>query len=395
MIPRTLPPVHSPISLSALWRGWTSFGGHGDSAVSAVHRLVREWFGSREILLTDSGTSALALALKFAVASRPGRSLVGLPAWACYDLATAADAAGAGVVLYDLDPQTLGPDWTSFDRALSAEVAAVVVVHAYGIPVNLTEVTRRARAANILVIEDAAQAIGATIGGKRAGAVGDLGVLSFGRGKGWTGGGGGALLLNSDEPDLFLPRPETLLPSGGGGGSVAKLTAQWMLARPSLYAIPSALPFLKLGQTIYHPPHPPANLGTAEAQVLLRTAPLQDREAELRRRNAGRLGRAVTDAGAGKIPAGWDGGVASWLRLPVLPGDAMLQRSHSQEAIRLGILPAYPTPLSRLPGFDRVRAGDGPFPGAEELAQRLRTLPTHGGLSHSDLTRLERWLATS
>ena len=62
----------------------------------------------RELLLTDSGTSALALALQRAARERPGPAA--LPAFCCYDIATAADVAGVPFVLYDVDPETLGPD---------------------------------------------------------------------------------------------------------------------------------------------------------------------------------------------------------------------------------------------------------------------------------------------
>ena len=324
----------------------------------------------------------------------PERRRVALPAWGCYDLATAADAADTGVVLYDLDPVTLGPDWASLDRALATEVSAVVAVHFYGVPVNLPEVTRRAISAGALVIEDAAQAAGATLGGRRAGACGALGVLSFGRGKGWTGGGGGALLLNPAAPtDLRLPQAGTLAAPTGGAGAAMKLTAQWLLARPGLYALPAALPFLRLGQTVYHPPSTPARMSGAEAAVLLGTASLQQPEAERRRAHAGRLQHAVQAVGAGGIPRGWEGGVEGWLRLPVLPTDATLRRARTHAARGLGIMPGYPIPLARLPGFGR-RILDGPvaLPGAEELAARLHTLPVHGQVTLGDLQRIEHWL---
>ena len=254
----------------------------------------------------------------------------------------------------------------------------------------------RARPAGALVIKDAAQAIGATLGAHCAGATGDLGVLSFGRGKGWTGGGGGALLLiPPHRPGSPFPGWETLEAGGRGLGSVVKFSARWLLARPALYAIPSALPFLKLGQTIYHLSHAPARATGAEAGVLLHTAPLQDPEAERRRRNAGLLRAAAIAAGAGRVPSGWEGGQASWLRLPLLPTAAVLERSAAPAAVRLGIMPGYPVPLSRLPGFTRVRSAGAGYPGAEELALGLRTLPTHGRLSESDIERLERWLATT
>ena len=75
--------------------------------------------------------------------------------------------------------------------------------------------------------------------------------MSFGRGKGVTGGRGGALLVNpgwrggSDESPL--------LPGIRGVMEVPALKAQWLLARPWLYRIPASLPFLGLGDTVYRP----------------------------------------------------------------------------------------------------------------------------------------------
>jgi len=395
MIPRTLPPVHSPISLGALGHGWSGLLGPATPALAELRELLLRRYLVRDVLLADSGTTALALAQRLAVTLRPECRRVALPAWACYDLATATDAADVSVVLYDLDPATLGPDWSSLDTALAAGVAAVVVVHAYGVPVNVPEVVSRATRAGALVIEDAAQAIGATLGAHRAGAGGALGVLSFGRGKGWTGGGGGALLLNPGAPaELTLPDAGTLARGRRAVGTVLKLTAQWLLARPALYALPSALPFLQLGETVYHPPRPPAGMSRAEAALVLATAALQDHEADLRRAHAERLRRAAEAGGAGNTPLGWTGGQPGWLRLPLLPTDATLRRAATPASRRLGILPGYPTPLARLPGFGgRLQGGAAAYPGAEELAARLHTLPTHGQLAPADLRHLESWLA--
>ena len=395
MIPRTLPPVHSPISLGALRHGWRGLLGDATPALAGVRELLLRQYVGRDVLLTDSGTTALALALCLAVTLRPECPRVALPAWACYDLATAADAADVGVVLYDLDPATLGPDGSSLDRTLAAGVAAVVVVHAYGLPVNLPEVVSRATQAGALVIEDAAQAVGATLGARRAGASGALGVLSFGRGKGWTGGGGGALLLSSGAPsELILPEDRVLVRGRRGVGAVVKLMAQWLLARPVLYALPSALPFLQLGETVYHLPSQPARMSGAEAALVLATAPLQDREADRRRAHAERLRRAAEVGGAGSTPLGWTGGQPGWLRLPLLPTDATLRRASNPASRRLGILPGYPMLLARLPGFAaRLHGAVSAYPGAEELALRLHTLPTHGQLTPADLGKLERWLA--
>src|SRR4029434_8607789 len=111
-------------------------------------------------------------------------------AYCCYDLATAADGAGADVLLYDLHPLTLGPDWRSFERTLARGATAAVVAHLYGHPVDLRQAQALADSAGSILIEDAAQGVGARYDGRPLGSFGGMSLLSFGRGKGLTGGGG-------------------------------------------------------------------------------------------------------------------------------------------------------------------------------------------------------------
>jgi hypothetical protein len=356
--------------------------------------MLRERYRARDVLLADSGTNALAGAMSVALRARPDHPLVALPAWSCYDLATAADAGQVPIVLYDLDPRTLGPDWDSLRRALALGAAAVVVVHPFGRPVNLPEVERLAAEAGALIIEDAAQAIGAEMGAVPAGASGALGVLSFGRGKGWTGGGGGALLLGANAPpELSLAPMASVEPARGGVAIALKLTIQWLLARPALYDLPASLPFLGLGQTVYHAPSPLRAIARSNAAVLLETGEAQLPEANIRRANAERLTQAVRAAGTGTVPEWWPGGRPGQLRLPLLPSESGLVRARAPDAAMLGIVPGYPIPLSRLAGFaDRVTRTSPTYPGAEQLAERLFTLPTHSRLRESDLLGLEAWL---
>ena len=161
-----------------------------------ARRVISHW-GSQDDLLTDSGTSALTLAIQLSAGGKP---VVAMPAYACYDLATAADGANADVVLYDVNPRTLAPEPASLARALARRPTAVVAVHLYGIPVNMSAWEAAADSNGALLIEDAAQAIGANLGGKPLGGFGPLAVLSFGRGKGLSGGSGGALLANEPVP---------------------------------------------------------------------------------------------------------------------------------------------------------------------------------------------------
>ncbi len=390
---RVLPPVHSPVTLAGVASGIGALAGGAARARAAVTAALGERFGCRDLLLTDSGTSALALALGAGAQRAPGP--VALPAYSCYDIATAADGAGVQGLLYDLDPATLGPDLGTLGAALEQGARTVVVAHLYGIPVDLAAARSLAGRYDALLIEDAAQGAGAAYGGRPLGSLGSLGVLSFGRGKGVTSGRGGALLANDDAGVAALAavrdRPR---PARTAATEPIALLAQWLLARPSLYAIPASLPFLGLGETVYRRPREPRGMSPFALGVLRRTLASTDREAASRRAHAERLLARTSTAGTGfepmRMPAG---GVPGYLRLPVLAPDASRARRSSRTARRLGIMPGYPGTLAELPGFGaRVLNGSGGFPGARRLAASLVTLPTHGLLSERDLGALEAWI---
>ena len=390
---RVLPPVHSPVTLAGVASGIGALAGGAARARAEVMAALAERFGCRDLLLTDSGTSALTLALVAGAQRAPGP--VALPAYCCYDIATAADGAGVQVLLYDLDPATLGPDLPTLRAALELGARTVVVAHLYGIPVDLTAIRSLTGRYDALLIEDAAQGPGAGFGGRPLGSLGSLGVLSFGRGKGVTCGRGGALLANDDAGAAALAavrdRPR---PARTSAMEPIALLAQWLLARPSLYAIPASLPFLGLGETVYRRPREPRGMSPFALGVLRRTLASTDREAASRRAHAERLlerlGAAGKNLGTVRLPAG---GVPGYLRLPVLARDPSRQRLSSDAATHLGIMPGYPAALSDLRGFARVRNAGAGFPGARRLVASLCTLPTHGLLSERDLRALERWIA--
>jgi dTDP-4-amino-4,6-dideoxygalactose transaminase len=376
-------PVHSPTTFRSLLQG--ALGATGSDARSAVITLVKQHWSAQQVVLTDSGTSALLLAIKVAVSPN---GIVALPAWGCYDLATAAEGANVRVALYDVDPHTLAPDAESLGRALGTGAQAVVVAHFHGVPADMDVIKRSADAAGATVIEDAAQAIGTTWRGRPAGANAALGVLSFGRGKGLNGGGGGALLINE------TPRSAPQLNVDGehaGWGELVRASAQWLLARPRFYALPASLPFLKLGETIYHRPHAPQALSRASASILRANWADAHAATAVRRRTAERLRITAANAGWRNIntPAG---GEAGYLRLPILSASA---RNYAMmvDGARLGIMPGYPQTLVTLEQFrSRCVNAQAAFPGAEHLAQTLVTLPTHELLTETDLNKIEDWL---
>lgn len=377
LIPFRQLPAWSPLSLSSILHGlhaaWMGGGRHSRAALEAA--LCAD-YRPAGLFLTDSGTSALQLAIR--AASAITRAPVALPAYSCYDVATAADGAMAPFLLYDLDPTSLSPDLSSLRRALEAGAGSVVVAHLYGLPADIEAVRRLASDHGAVLIEDAAQGSGCVLGGRPAGAHGALGVLSFGRGKGMTGGQGGALLVN--DPRL-APASASAWDSAAGPrtprGSLkqaAVLLAQWLFGRPWLYWLPASMPLLGLGETVYRPPRPVGGISAFAAGVLVRTLRLSSDEVEHRRANAVRLRARIEGVLHPTPPESWRAG---WLRLPVVLHDehhGALGRSQIREGIRRG----YPKPLSQLPGFGARRLnGHDSFPGADLLAARLVTVPTH------------------
>jgi dTDP-4-amino-4,6-dideoxygalactose transaminase len=296
------------------------------------------------------------------------------------------------VAFYDLDPGTLGPQWESLEQALRLEPFAVVGVHYYGVPIDWPRFAALVKAGGAVPIEDAAQGAGGALEGQPLGGMGELAVLSFGRGKGVTGGRGGALLAGGSSWQAAVETIALEAPRGGVGELVA-LAAQWLLTRPSVYGLPAGLPWLGLGQTVYRPPHAPRGLSALATGVLTITTALAEAEGEARRRNAAALMDRLQGGGCRLVlpPAGARPG---WLRLPLrLPGKPNSALTGDSRARALGIYPGYPLVLGDLPGFSRrLVVAEAPIRGARTLARELVTLPTHGALERADLDRMVAWV---
>ena len=389
-------PARSPLSARAVLAGARALARNGRGAADAEARVVAlltERYSPRAVVLTDSGTAALTVALLGVLEDRRGAA-VALPAYACYDLATAADGARAPVLLYDVDPHTLAPDLSQVQATLRQGAAAVVVVHVYGCPVDLSEVQRLAAETGAVVIEDAAQATGATLNGRPVGTQGSLAVLSFGRGKGLTGGSGGALLAFDDVGARVLQRVQQLLGAPRRGWpDLITVAAQLVFERPSLYPLPAALPILRLGETIYRAPRVPRRPTSVSCPIVAATWVLAEREVDVRRRNAERLLMELRQQPGFDTITSPPHARPGYLRLPVVASPEVRRSVAESPARRLGAMPGYPNALCDLERFaPRCLNRDAAFPGSRLLAARLCTLPTHGRLRTGDCERLVRWI---
>ncbi|HKV49941.1 MAG TPA: DegT/DnrJ/EryC1/StrS family aminotransferase [Gemmatimonadaceae bacterium] len=374
-------PVHSPITLAGLSRAAVAAAIGPRARLREVAGTLRKAYATPRVLLTDSGTSALVLALRLAVGKG---NAVAIPGYACFDVAAAVRFAKTKARIYDVDPNTLSPDLDSLDAALRRGVSAVLVAHLYGYPVDLYGVLELARRYGVPVVEDAAQGIGATYDGHPLGTFGALSVLSFGRGKGVTGGRGGALLVNDDRFDGAAADAATVLGTPRHGWSELFVsTAQWILGRPWAYGVPSRIPWLHLGETVYHAAHEPRSMSVVAA-TLVQRAPEQSAQ---RRRVADVLARAVEEGGAVGAVAVVDKARPGYLRYAIIDSGLRSPRPD------LGVLRGYPKNLADLESLrPSLVGGDDPTPGVARLTRALFTVPTHALVRSSDLEQIIEWL---
>jgi hypothetical protein len=377
-------PVASPIAARALVQAiGPALSRRG--AQSTVARQIALRYGARRAILTDTGTSALILALRLSVGEG---GTVAFPAYGCVDLAAAARFAGVRVRLYDTDPHTLNADLASLESTLHRGVDAVLIAHLYGYSTDVPAITALCAAHGVTVIEDAAQSAGGDLCGRRLGSFGPLTVLSFGRGKGLTCGSGGALLTNeSARTDRFDRAAQQLAPAEAGWGQIGATAIQWLIGRPSVYAIPASIPALRLGEMIYRPAHEPRALSDAAASLLTDAFRSAEQELMLRRATAQELLRAGEMCADLQLVRPIAGARPGFLRLPVL------DFAGRRPAPRLGILRGYPRALPEQHELAPcLCAGEPSMPGALELRRRLFTLPTHSLVSSSDRDKITAWL---
>lgn len=193
------PPRPSPATeqrvLEVLRSGlWGSTQG---SVVEAVNRRLAAVHGVPSAVCCANGTIAIALALK-AAGVGPGDEVI-VPAYTFLATASAPALIGAIPVFAEIDPQTMLLDAGDASRRISKRTKAVVPVHIAGAMAEAAAMRRALEGSGVVVIEDAAQAIGAEHVEGKVGQLGDFATLSFQTSKNVAAGEGGAVLCR-DEP---------------------------------------------------------------------------------------------------------------------------------------------------------------------------------------------------
>ena len=194
-------PVNQPLLdgnekrylLECIETGWISSEG---PFVTQFEKLFSRRVDRRYGIAVCNGSAALDAAVA-ALGLGRGDEVI-LPAFTIISCAAAIIRAGARPVLTDVDPDSWNMDVRQVERRITANTKAIMVVHIYGLPVDMEPVLDIARLYGLAVIEDAAEMHGQTYKGQPCGSFGDISTFSFYPNKHITTGEGGMILTNDD-----------------------------------------------------------------------------------------------------------------------------------------------------------------------------------------------------
>ena len=313
------------------------------------------YLGAAHGAATSSGSAALEVALQ-AAGIGPGARVVTTP-FSFVSSGNAILRCGAVPVFADIDPRTFNLDPASVEDAVirTPGARALLLVHLYGLPCSVHALMDLAQRHHLVVIEDAAQAHGATFRGRKVGTFGAAGTFSFYPSKNLTTGEGGMVVTN----DAGLAERAAMLINVG---------------QSSMYA------YELLGSN---------NRMTemAAAIGIGQLTGLDERNA-MRRHNAARLTAGLRDL--------------NWLVLPHEPRDCVhvyhqytLRVPHARDRLArhlaargIGTRVYYPAPIHHSPLYRRLGYGEARCPEAERAAAEVLSIPVHPAVGEQGIQRI-------
>ena len=385
-IGRTLPPAAAPLLPSDLLSGVKGII-FGSRQVEGLRQELREFFDKKHCFLVSSGKAALTLILMGLKELHPDRDQVLLPAFACYSVPSAVVRAGLQIQLCDIDLKTLDYDFDLLEEKLkNPRLLCVMSVHLFGLPSDVERIRRMRQDPDITIVEDAAQAMGGEWEGRKLGTQGDVGFFSLGRGKALTAVEGGVIVTDNQKLGACLHTLVERLPSCSAMRIVNQFfyaLALLFLLRPKFFWLPSAIPFLRLGETRFDPNFQMYKLSIFQAGLIRDVRNKLSKFRSQRQVNIKfwyeNLQNHLVKKGSGKqlLP--------DLLRFPLHIGNSGIVELILGQSARLGLGLArtYPDTIHSILEIEAQFDGQD-FPRARRAAQELLTLPVHGFITPRD-----------
>lgn len=194
---RQLGPLHDEI-MAAISRVVQSGQFVLGPDVDEFEAAIADYCQTKHAIGCASGSESLLLAL-MAADIGPGDEVI-VPSYTFFATASAVTRLGAKVVFVDIEPTTFNLDPREVAKAITPQTKAIIPVHLYGQCAEMDAICQIGREHSLMIVEDAAQAIGAEYKGRRAGSIGDIGCFSFYPTKNLgAAGDAGMLTTNSDQ----------------------------------------------------------------------------------------------------------------------------------------------------------------------------------------------------
>jgi dTDP-4-amino-4,6-dideoxygalactose transaminase len=325
----------------------------GGPEVDALESEIAAALEVEHAIGVSSGTDAILAAL-MALGIGPGDEVI-TSTYSFFATAGCVSRVGATPVFVDIDPATYNLDPAEVRQAVTAQTRAIMPVHLYGLCADLEPILETARAADVPVIEDACQAIGARYRDRQAGTIGTAGCFSFFPSKNLGAFGDGGLVTTND---AALAREVRLLRNHG--------------AEPKYF-------HRRIGGNF--------RLDALQAAVLRVKLPHLPAWTDRRRENARQYTRLFRESG-----------VAARVVLPLEPAgyhhiyNQYVVRVPERDRVRESLAASgidteiyYPVPFHLQECFAALGYSAGDFPYAEQAASTSLALPVYGELSTAQL----------
>ena len=305
-----------------------------------LEKALAEYVGVGHAIGCNSGTDALVLALR-ACGIGGDNAFVAVPAFTFSATAAAVELAGASIVFCDIREEDFGIDASKLDKWKLNGVGAVIGVNMFGIPCDWVGIEKATKGSTIVLIEDAAQSMGARYRGRRSGSLAHIGCTSFYPSKPLSGiGDGGMVFVN----DPILAQD---IRSIANHGRAIGLNKPYSAIRVGMNS----------------------RLDSIQAAVLLER--FKDFESKERPSRKAQALKYYDDFGL----SFYIYGTPAWSWYPVLYATETARKNALAEFGQFGARVIYPEPLHLMPAFRHYGHKRGDFPVAESVCDRILAFP--------------------
>jgi len=329
--------------------------------IEKLEGILSEYIGTKYAVVFNSGTSALHTVL-LAYGIGQGDEVI-VPSFTFIATANAPLFVGAKPVFADIENKTCGLDPEDVERRITPKTKAILPIHYGGSPCFIHELKQVAEKHNLILIEDAAESLGAAVDGKKIGNFGDAAILSFCSNKVITTGEGGAVVTNSAQ----IYNKLKLIRSHGRAETA------------NYFSSIEYMDYVTLGYN-FRMSDITAALGIAQLRKI-------DKLIKMRRRNAERLSIGLSGIAEIEIPCPPDGFFHVYQMYPL----RIIEGRKTRDALltflaKKGIMTkVYFYPVHLVHFYKEKLGYDNKLPATERLSEKVLTLPMYPSLTEDEI----------